>query len=49
MKGGGADPLATGEAVWVYTDQKTHRPVSIPASIRDLVATRERHLLALSG
>ena len=46
LKGGGADPLATGEAVWVYTDQKTHRPVSIPASIRDLVATRERHLLA---
>jgi len=34
----------TGEIVWVYTDQKTHRPVPIPASIRELIAARERHL-----
>ena len=41
---GGADVLATGEIVWVYTDQRTHRPVPIAKSIRDLVATRELHL-----
>lgn len=43
---GGTEALVTGEIVWVYTDQTTHRPVSIPASIRDLIATRERHLAA---
>ncbi|KYG97622.1 thioesterase family protein [Bradyrhizobium sp. DOA1] len=43
---GGADALVTGEIVWVYTDQKTHRPVTIPASMRALIATRERHLAA---
>ncbi|MBI5264818.1 MAG: acyl-CoA thioesterase [Bradyrhizobium sp.] len=43
---GSADALVTGEIVWVHTDQKTHRPVPIPRSIRDLIATRERHLLA---
>jgi len=32
--------------VWVYTNQQTHRPVAIPASIRTLIATRERHLPA---
>ena len=36
--------LVTGEIVWVYTDQKSHRPVPIPQSMRDLIATRERHL-----
>ena len=41
---GGTDALVTGEIVWVYTDQKTHRPVPIPQSIRDFIATRERHL-----
>src|SRR3954465_4894632 len=41
---GGQDALVTGEIVWVYTDQKSHRPVPIPASIRDFIATRERHL-----
>lgn len=46
---GTADPLVTGEIIWVYTDQRTHRPVPIPASMRDLVATRERHLLAASS
>ena len=41
---GGADALVTGEIVWVYTDQKTHRPVAIPQSIRELIAAREPHL-----
>jgi len=41
---GGIDALVTGEMVWVYTDQQTHRPVRIPESIRGLIATRERHL-----
>jgi len=41
---GGHDALVTGEIVWVYTDQKSHRPVPIPQSMRDLIATRERHL-----
>jgi acyl-CoA thioester hydrolase len=41
---GGVDALVTGEIVWVYTSQQTHRPVSIPGSIRQLIATRERHL-----
>lgn len=41
---GGNEALVTGEIVWVYTDQKTHRPVPIPKSIRDSIAMRERHL-----
>ena len=41
---GGNDALVTGEIVWVYTDQQTHRPVTLPASIRELIATRELHL-----
>jgi acyl-CoA thioester hydrolase len=41
---GNNEALVTGEIVWVYTDQKTHRPVPIPQSMRDLIATRERHL-----
>jgi acyl-CoA thioester hydrolase len=41
---GGDEVFVTGEIVWVYTDQKSHRPVPIPSSIRDLIATRERHL-----
>ncbi len=41
---GSADALVTGEIVWVYTSQQTHRPLPIPASIRELIATRERHL-----
>ena len=41
---GGIDALATGEIVWVHTSQNTHRPVPIPQSIRELVATREPHL-----
>jgi acyl-CoA thioester hydrolase len=38
------DLFATGEIVWVNTDQKTHRPVAIAQPIRDLIATRETHL-----
>jgi acyl-CoA thioester hydrolase len=45
LKGGG-DALVTGEIVWVNTDQKSHRPVPISKEIRDLIATRERHLVA---
>jgi acyl-CoA thioester hydrolase len=41
---GGDDALATGEIVWVYTSQQTHRPHPIPGSMRELIATRERHL-----
>lgn len=41
---GGSDVLATGEIVWVNTDQTTHRPVPIAGAVRDLIATRERHL-----
>ena len=43
LKGSG-DVLATGEIVWVNTDQTTHRPVPISGALRDLIATRERHL-----
>ncbi len=43
---GGTDPLVTGEVIWVYTNQQTHRPVPIPKSMRDLIATREHHLVA---
>ncbi|MCA1361517.1 acyl-CoA thioesterase [Bradyrhizobium sp. IC3069] len=43
---GGTEALVTGEIAWVYTDQNTHRPVTIPASMRALIATRERHLSA---
>ncbi|WP_375157380.1 acyl-CoA thioesterase [Bradyrhizobium sp. RDT46] len=43
---GGTEALVTGEIVWVYTSQETHRPVTIPASMRALIAMRERHLAA---
>lgn len=36
--------FATGEIVWVNTDQATHRPVPVAQAIRDLIATRETHL-----
>ena len=45
---GGTDVLITGEIVWVYTDQKTHRPVAIPASMRELIASREMHLSSVA-
>jgi len=35
------DVLVTGEIVWVYTSQQTHRPVPIPETIRGLIAARE--------
>ena len=41
---GGVDALVTGEIVWVYTSQQSHRPVPIPKSIRELIAARELHL-----
>lgn len=43
---GATDVLVTGEIVWVYTNQETHRPVTIPTSMRALIATRERRLSA---
>jgi acyl-CoA thioester hydrolase len=42
---GGIDALVTGEIVWVYTDQKSHRPIPIPKSIREFIAGRELHLV----
>lgn len=41
---GGEPALATGEIVWVNTDQAAHRPVPVPQALRDLIATRETHL-----
>lgn len=41
---GDTDLLATGEVVWVNTDQRTHRPAPISDAIRRLIATREPHL-----
>jgi acyl-CoA thioester hydrolase len=40
----GMDALVIGEIVWVYTSQQTHRPVTIPKSIRAFIAARELHL-----
>lgn len=41
-----ADLMATGEVIWVNTDQSTHRPAPITAEVRNLIATRETHLAA---
>ncbi len=38
--------MATGEVVWVNTDQTTHRPAPITTEIRDLIATREKQLVS---
>jgi acyl-CoA thioester hydrolase len=38
------DALVTGEIVWVYTSQQTHRPVPILESIKAIIAARELHL-----
>lgn len=38
------DLLATGEIVWVNTDQTTHRAAPIPDATRRLIASRETHL-----
>ncbi|MDO8977746.1 MAG: thioesterase family protein [Afipia sp.] len=37
-----ADLMATGEVVWVNTDQSTHRPAPITAEVRNLITTREK-------
>ena len=38
----GAEELrATGEVVWVNTDQTTHSPVSVPDELRDLLTAFE--------
>lgn len=39
-----ADLMATGEIVWVNTDQSTHRPAPITTGVRNLIAAREKHL-----
>ena len=36
--------LATGEIIWVYVDQRSHKAVAIPASTRQMIATRDTHL-----
>ncbi len=36
------DLRATGEIVWVYTDQKTHKTVRVPDSMRDMLARGEK-------
>jgi acyl-CoA thioester hydrolase len=41
---GGDEVLATGEIVWVNTDQRTHRPAPISDETRRLIATREPHI-----
>ncbi|WP_407169588.1 acyl-CoA thioesterase [Bradyrhizobium sp. ORS 111] len=41
----GSDDLrATGEIVWVATDQKTHQSVAVTEDLRALVASREKTL-----
>ena len=40
------DLLATGEIVWVNTDQHTHRPVPIPAATRQLLTAGDAPLVA---
>lgn len=41
---GGDELLATGEIVWVNTNQTSHRPVPVPPELRALIARRETHL-----
>lgn len=38
---GAADLRATGEIVWVYTDQATHKAVPVSEKLRGLIAARE--------
>jgi acyl-CoA thioester hydrolase len=40
----GGNLMATGEVVWVNTDQSTHRPAPITPDIRALIASRDKHL-----
>jgi acyl-CoA thioester hydrolase len=41
---GTEDLRATGEIVWVSTDQRTHKPVDVDESLRALIASREKQL-----
>ncbi|MFZ5731576.1 MAG: acyl-CoA thioesterase [Pseudomonadota bacterium] len=41
--------LATGELVWVYVDQTTHKSVRIPDRIRQMFAKREKHLASVDA
>lgn len=43
---GGEALLATGEVVWVYTDQRSHRPVPVGDRLRGLLQAREGAALA---
>ncbi|BAT59363.1 acyl-CoA thioester hydrolase YbgC [Variibacter gotjawalensis] len=38
---GGDQALATGEVIWVNTNQATHRPARVPDHIRKLISDRE--------
>ena len=35
-------PRATGEIVWVYTDQRTHKTVRVPDAMRDMLGAADR-------
>ncbi|KJC37065.1 thioesterase [Bradyrhizobium sp. LTSP885] len=39
---GSEDIRATGEIVWVATDQKTHQSVAVTEALRKLIASREK-------
>ncbi len=43
---GGNQLFATGELVWVNTDQTTHRPAPISEAARRLLTAREAELIA---
>ncbi|MBR0801342.1 acyl-CoA thioesterase [Bradyrhizobium jicamae] len=41
---GSEDLRATGEIVWVATDQKTHQSVAVTEELREMIASREKAL-----
>lgn len=41
---GAEDLRATGEIIWVATDQKTHQSVAVTEDLRALIASREKAL-----
>ncbi|MCC8938409.1 acyl-CoA thioesterase [Bradyrhizobium sp. Arg68] len=41
---GSEDLRATGEVIWVATDQKTHQSVAVTEDLRALIASREKAL-----
>lgn len=41
---GSDEVLATGEIVFVSTDQMTHRPVPVSGAVRSMIASRESNL-----